>query len=210
MLMVADPLTGRELREQRPVETAGVRKSVSSMTAAWRSLASRRRRRAAVLAAGGLAVDEQAEPVLARQLGGFGRILQLDEGIGHRGEARARRRSTVGWVSMASPSVIVAGAADVLWKSGSGSSAGGDGRRSCGSSGWWRPSHRSACRGRAPGRRRIQALGAETLRQTKDADAGSEALLGMRPGAQDHVDQRAVSGPIDAASRRMRSCVQSR
>ena len=42
---------------------------------------------ALVLAAGRFAVDEQPKPILARQLGGVGSVLQLDEGVGHGGKA---------------------------------------------------------------------------------------------------------------------------
>jgi hypothetical protein len=40
-----------------------------------------------VLVAGRLAIDEQPEPVLAAELAGIGGVLQLDEGVGHGGEA---------------------------------------------------------------------------------------------------------------------------
>jgi hypothetical protein len=40
-------------------------------------------REALVLAAGRLAVDQQAEPILAGQLGAIGSIVQFDQGIGH-------------------------------------------------------------------------------------------------------------------------------
>jgi hypothetical protein len=44
-------------------------------------------REALVLAAGCLTVDQQPKPVLAAEFAGVGRVLQLDEGIGHGGEA---------------------------------------------------------------------------------------------------------------------------
>ena len=52
----------------------------------------------------------------------------------------------------------------------------------------------------------IDPLGAVALDQAEDADAGAEALLGMRPRAQDDIDQhwRRRGRPL-AASRRMRS-----
>jgi hypothetical protein len=55
----------------------------------------------------------------------------------------------------------------------------------------------------------VQPLGAVALLQTEDADAGAESLLRMRAGAQDELDQGGAS-PIAAASRWIRSCVQSR
>src|SRR6516225_9681952 len=39
------------------------------------------------------------------------------------------------------------------------------------------------------------AVGPGALDQAQDADAGAEALLGMRPRAQDHVDQHGAVGP---------------
>ena len=54
-----------------------------------------------VVARGCLAVEQQAEPVLAREVGGGGIVLHLDERIGHGGHAEAeRRRSARGWISI--------------------------------------------------------------------------------------------------------------
>src|SRR6516225_1754609 len=41
----------------------------------------------------------------------------------------------------------------------------------------------------------VDAPGAVALDQAQDADAGAEALLGMRPRAQDHVDPHGAVGP---------------
>src|SRR4051812_4327456 len=60
------------------------------------------------------------------------------------------------------------------------------------------------------GARAVQPLGAVSLAEPKDADAGPEPLLGMRARAQDHLEQRGGISPTAAASRRIRSCVQSR
>jgi hypothetical protein len=75
--------------------------------------------KALILAAGCLAIDEQPEPILTRQRGGVGDVLQFDEGVGHGGEAeraqsldsRMDQHSALGLLSS---SVIVAGAADIL------------------------------------------------------------------------------------------------
>ena len=40
-----------------------------------------------VLAAGRFAIDEQPEPILAAEFAGIRSVVQLDEGIGHGGEA---------------------------------------------------------------------------------------------------------------------------
>jgi hypothetical protein len=42
-----------------------------------------------VVARGCLAVEQQAEPVLAREVGGSGMVLHLEERIGHGGHAEA-------------------------------------------------------------------------------------------------------------------------
>src|SRR3954447_10638031 len=41
-----------------------------------------------------------------------------------------------------------------------------------------------------PGARAVQPLGAVSLAEPEDADAGPEPLLGMRARAQDHLEQR--------------------
>ena len=56
----------------------------------------------------------------------------------------------------------------------------------------------------------IKPLGVVTFRQAEDADAGAEPLLGMRARTQDDLDQRRGIVAKAAASRRIRSCVQSR
>jgi hypothetical protein len=42
---------------------------------------------ASVVAGGGLAIDEESEPIGVRHLGGIGIVLQFDEGICHGSEA---------------------------------------------------------------------------------------------------------------------------
>jgi hypothetical protein len=56
----------------------------------------------------------------------------------------------------------------------------------------------------------VDACGAEAFYQAEDADAGAEPLLGVRPERRITSARMAVLSPIELASRRMRSCVQSR
>ncbi len=84
MMMVAQPFAGGEFLEQGAIEAArrmqvavfddGGLAQLGFTQPAGKSL---------VLAAGRLAVDQEAEPVFPAQLGGVGRVLQLDEGVGH-------------------------------------------------------------------------------------------------------------------------------
>ena len=55
----------------------------------------------------------------------------------------------------------------------------------------------------------FQPLAAISLGEPQDADAGAEALLGMRPLLQDDLDQRWAWRPISPACRLRRSGVQS-
>src|ERR1700730_7227821 len=54
----------------------------------------------------------------------------------------------------------------------------------------------------------FEAIGAERPHQPHDAEASAEALFGMGPALQDQLAERGRR-PIEAASRRMRSTVQS-
>src|ERR1700676_81661 len=88
MMMVLDPLAGGELEEQGAVEAA-VRTKVDVLDnrgLAQPSLA-QTAGEALILAAGCLPVREEPEPILPRQRGGVGDVLQFDEGVGHGGEA---------------------------------------------------------------------------------------------------------------------------
>ena len=88
MMMVADPLAGGELVEQSAVEAAvGAEVDVLDDGRLAQPGLAQAAGEALVLAAGRLAIDEQPEPILAAQFGGIGSVLQLDEGIGHGGEA---------------------------------------------------------------------------------------------------------------------------
>ena len=71
-------------------------------------------REALVLAARRLTIDQQAEPILAGQLGGIGSVLQLDQGISHRRQAERAQRSAVGSISISSPFNGGSRTADVL------------------------------------------------------------------------------------------------
>src|SRR5438045_9461371 len=94
MMMLADPLTARELEEESPVETAvGAEVDVLDDGRLAQPGLAQTAGEPLVLAAGRLAVDEQPEPILAAEFAGIGSVLQLDEGIGHGGEAeRAQAR----------------------------------------------------------------------------------------------------------------------
>ena len=59
------------------------------------------------------------------------------------------------------------------------------------------------------GRGDLQPLPAERLAEPDNAEAGAEALLGMRPVLQEQLAQQRRRRPDAAASRRMRSIVQS-
>jgi len=88
MMVPADPFTARELEEQSPVEPAvGAEIDVLDDGRLAQPGLAQTAGEPLVLAAGRLAVDEQPEPILAAEFAGIGSVLQLDEGIGHGGEA---------------------------------------------------------------------------------------------------------------------------
>ena len=88
MMMVANPLTGRELEEESTVEAAvGAEIDVLNDGRLAQPGLAEAAGEALVLAAGRFAVNEQPEPILAAEFAGIGSVLQLDEGIGHGGEA---------------------------------------------------------------------------------------------------------------------------
>jgi len=60
-----------------------------------------------------------------------------------------------------------------------------------------------------PSRRGLQSIGAERPRQADDAEAGAEALLGMRPALEDQLAQRSGGGADRSRRRRMGSIVRS-
>ena len=76
--MLADPLAGGELVEQGAVETArGMQVDVLDDGGLAQLCLAQTAGEALVLAAGRLAIDKQAEPILAGQFGGLGRVLHL-------------------------------------------------------------------------------------------------------------------------------------
>ena len=87
MMMVSDPLAGGELEEEGAVEAAMCPEVdvLDNRGLAQPSLA-QTAGEALVFAARRLAIDEQPEPILTRQLGSIGGVLQLDEGVGHGGK----------------------------------------------------------------------------------------------------------------------------
>ncbi len=101
--MLAQPVAGGELLEQGAVEAAmGMEiDALDDGALAQPGLAQpglvQATKEALVLAAGRLAIHEQPEPVLAAEFAGIGRVLQLDERLGHRGEAK-RAQALDGWV----------------------------------------------------------------------------------------------------------------
>src|SRR5438309_8839406 len=160
MMMVADPLTGRELEEESTVETAvGAEIDVLDDGRLAQPGLTQAAGEPLVLAAGRLAIDEQPEPILATEFVGIGGILQLEKGIGHGGEAERAQALTVGWISIASPRV--SGSSRARECSRGSAAAARRGRRERargGSSGWRRPRCRTGCRAPARGRRQRQPV----------------------------------------------------
>src|SRR5947209_10132711 len=88
MMMLADPFTARELEEESTVEAAvGAEIDVLDDGRLAQPGLAQTAGEPLVLATGRFAVDEQPEPILATEFAGIGSALQLDEGIGHGGEA---------------------------------------------------------------------------------------------------------------------------
>ena len=80
MMMLADPLTARELEEESPVETAvGAEVDVLDDGRLAQPGLAQAAGEPFVLAAGRFAVDEQPEPILAAEFAGVGSVLQLDK-----------------------------------------------------------------------------------------------------------------------------------
>ena len=94
---LTDPLAGGEGLEERTVETAGG--AIVDVLDGGRLTelgAGQAAREAAVVAGSDLAIDEEAEPIGVRHLGGLGIVLQFDEVSAMAARPRARKRSTVG------------------------------------------------------------------------------------------------------------------
>src|SRR5438067_12598137 len=88
MMMVADPLAGRKLEKEGTVEAAvGAEIDVLDDGRLAQPGLAQAAGEPLVLATGRFAVNEQPEPILAAEFAGIGSVLQLDEGIGHGGEA---------------------------------------------------------------------------------------------------------------------------
>jgi hypothetical protein len=90
VLAIADPLAAGERQKQRAVEAA--RRPEVGILDNGRCLTQPGFAQTAgetpVLAACGFAVDEEAEPVLARQLSSIRHVLQFNKGIRHGGKAK--------------------------------------------------------------------------------------------------------------------------
>src|SRR5215472_14423916 len=88
MMMLTDPLAGRQLEKEATVEAAvGAKVNVLDNRRLAQPGLAQTAGKPLVLAAGRLAIDEQAEPILATEFAGIGGVLQLEKGIGHSGEA---------------------------------------------------------------------------------------------------------------------------
>lgn len=85
---LTNPLAGGEGLEERTVKAAsGAVVDVLDGGGLTELGAGQATRDATVVAGGGLAIDEEAEPIGMRHLGRLGIVLQFDAGIGHGGEA---------------------------------------------------------------------------------------------------------------------------
>jgi hypothetical protein len=142
-----------------------------------------------VAAMGELAVEQEAEPVGMSERGGFVGSFELGKRLGHAGQAKLANWSSMGWVSTAFSSVVVARSADI----------GVEDRHAIDG----RPLRRLAIElvveegaHRAVGQRAdldrprgggFEAIGTERPHQPHDAEAGSEALFGMGPARQDQL-----------------------
>ena len=118
VVLALDPVAGDEAwRTRLGRGRAASRRSMSSMTAIWRSPANFSRvTRRLFSPFDDLAVDHQGEPLLEGERGGVGLAALIVEGLGHAGQAEGDRAfvgglgehgSASGW------SVVVAAAADV-------------------------------------------------------------------------------------------------
>ena len=90
MLALTDPVTASEFVEQGAVQTAWCAEvGILDHRGLTQSRLAEPSRKALVVARGHFAVEQQAEPVFARELGGGRRDLHLKERIGHGGHAEA-------------------------------------------------------------------------------------------------------------------------
>jgi hypothetical protein len=90
MLAVTDPVAACEFVEQRTVQaTRRMEVGVLDHGALTQSGVAEPSGETLVVARGYLVVEQQAEPVLAREVGGGGIALHLEECIGHGGHAEA-------------------------------------------------------------------------------------------------------------------------
>src|SRR5437763_11936603 len=106
MMVPADPFTARELEEQSPVEAAvGAEIDVLDDGRLAQPGLAQAAGKPLVLAASRLAIDEQPEPILATEFAGIGALCSSRKASAMAVRPSARRRSTVGWISIASPQV---------------------------------------------------------------------------------------------------------
>ena len=90
MLAVTDPVAASEFLEQRPIQTARCTEvGVLDHGVLAQSSLAQPSAETLVVARGHFAVEQQAEPVLAREVGGAGIALHLEKRIGHGGHAEA-------------------------------------------------------------------------------------------------------------------------
>jgi hypothetical protein len=104
MLAVADPATSGELLEQRAIEPARrAEVGILDDRALPQSGVAQSSIEPLVLSAGRLAIEQQAEPVLAGDVVGRRGVLHLDERVGHRGQAEATQAIDQGMDQHGSP-----------------------------------------------------------------------------------------------------------
>lgn len=95
-LGITDPLAGGQGLEEGAVKTAsGAIVDVLDGGDLTQLGTGQAAREAAVVASGGLAIDEEAEPIGVRHPGRLGIVLQFGEGIAMATRPRARKRSMV-------------------------------------------------------------------------------------------------------------------
>ena len=88
MMMLTDPLAGRQLEEEATVEAAvGAEVNVLDNRRLAQPGLAQAAGKPLVLAAGRLTVDEEPELIFAAEFTGIGGVLQFEKGIGHGGEA---------------------------------------------------------------------------------------------------------------------------
>lgn len=199
VLCGGDPVTGDQPLEQRAVQSAGAAVvDVLDGGALAQAGLPQPGGQPAIGALGGLAIEQQGEPLGMAQANRRRVVLEFCEGAGHASQAQVGELLGGGVDEQdLSPSVIVAGTADVGMVERKLRCLGWlrqlltvqallENRvdRSIGASADLQPAL-TGC---------LEAIGAVLAGQAQDAEASTEALLGMRPVAQDDLDQSSGVG----------------